>query len=231
MISPNHYTPVGLLFSGGLESCLLLGHLLEQGHWVQPLYLRTQLAAEREELLAVVRLLRAMRAKTLDKLVTLDVPVSDLYAEQQLQLATAPREFPSQEQGSVRNLPEGETLMQVKAILWCQLRGMTALAMGSRGCWPSGVRDDSLDGLMLSPSRETVKKVRLFNPLSHLDRRQMMQLGWDYPLELTFSCVAPVHGLHCGDCVKCTQRRTALQHVGREDTTRYARTMWSQPHL
>ena len=34
-----------------------------------------------------------------------------------------------------------------------------------------------------------------------------MALGRGLPLELTFSCIAPVAGQHCGRCNKCAERR------------------------
>jgi 7-cyano-7-deazaguanine synthase len=50
-----------------------------------------------------------------------------------------------------------------------------------------------------------------------------MELGRDCPLELTFSCIAPVDDLHCGVCNKCAERQTAFRLVNRRDLTRYAK--------
>ena len=74
----NHSHAVGALFSGRIDSAMLLVHLLEQGFFVQPIYLRTGLPAEREELLAAVRFLRAVRCQSLGKLVSLALPMDDL---------------------------------------------------------------------------------------------------------------------------------------------------------
>lgn len=54
---------VGLLVSGGLDSCILLAHLLESGRRVQPFYVQSGLHWQRDELWA----LRAF-------LITLDSP-------------------------------------------------------------------------------------------------------------------------------------------------------------
>jgi 7-cyano-7-deazaguanine synthase len=48
-----------------------------------------------------------------------------------------------------------------------------------------------------------------------------MQLGRDMPLELTFSCIDPVDGLHCGRCNKCAERQKAFRSIDLEDPTRY----------
>ncbi len=42
------------------------------------------------------------------------------------------------------------------------------------------------------------------------------------PLGLTFSCLAPQRGLHCGACNKCSERRRAFVEVGLHDPTEYA---------
>jgi 7-cyano-7-deazaguanine synthase len=49
-----------------------------------------------------------------------------------------------------------------------------------------------------------------------------MALGRDMPLELTFSCLAPVAGLHCGRCNKCAERQAAFRDAGIDDRTEYA---------
>ena len=48
-----------------------------------------------------------------------------------------------------------------------------------------------------------------------------MRLGRDYPLGLTFSCIAPERGLHCGGCNKCAERQEAFRDAGMADPTRY----------
>jgi len=39
---------------------------------------------------------------------------------------------------------------------------------------------------------------------------------------LTFSCIAPVDGLHCGRCNKCAERAAAFRLTGTDDPTPYA---------
>jgi 7-cyano-7-deazaguanine synthase len=54
-----------------------------------------------------------------------------------------------------------------------------------------------------------------------LSKRCVMQLGRDVPLELTFSCLAPVAGRHCGRCNKCAERAAAFVHLESGDPTPY----------
>jgi 7-cyano-7-deazaguanine synthase len=55
-----------------------------------------------------------------------------------------------------------------------------------------------------------------------MTKQEVLKLGSRYPLDLTFSCIGPVAGRHCGDCNKCQERRRAFESVGLEDPTRYA---------
>ena len=53
MTSPSTHSTIGVLVSGGLDSCILLAHLLRQGHGVRPFYVRGGLFWERVELTAL----------------------------------------------------------------------------------------------------------------------------------------------------------------------------------
>src|SRR5207237_9903069 len=70
---------IGVLASGGLDSSILIGHLLRQRRRVQPFYIRTGLLWQAEELPALERFLAAVAANDLAQLVVLDLPLADLY--------------------------------------------------------------------------------------------------------------------------------------------------------
>ncbi len=70
-------------------------------------------------------------------------------------------------------------------------------------------------------AEETSGRITISRPFEHLTKNEVMQLGRHLPLELTFSCLAPVDGLHCGACNKCAERRRAFQSVGIDDGTTY----------
>ena len=70
---------IGVLASGGLDSSILIGHLLAQGRPVQPFYIRTGLRWQSAELPALTRFLTAIATNDLQKLVVLDLPLADLY--------------------------------------------------------------------------------------------------------------------------------------------------------
>ena len=53
---------IGLLFSGGLDSAILLGHLLQGGSRVRPFYIDSNLVWQTAELKSTRRFLSAMWA-------------------------------------------------------------------------------------------------------------------------------------------------------------------------
>ena len=58
-----------------------------------------------------------------------------------------------------------------------------------------------------------------------MNKQQVMAAARGVPLELTFSCISPVRGLHCGRCNKCAERRAAFRDAGLTDRTAYVDVM------
>ena len=127
MISKSSKAPIGLLLSGGLDSCILLGHLLQEKRPVQPFYIRSQLAWQPEELLAVERFLGAVDSPLLKGLVVLDLPLQDLYADH---WSVTGQEVPSADSpDDAVYLPGRNALLAIKAALWCRLHDIGELAL------------------------------------------------------------------------------------------------------
>jgi 7-cyano-7-deazaguanine synthase len=61
----------------------------------------------------------------------------------------------------------------------------------------------------------------ILTPFLNLTKIEVIRAGRDLPLELTFSCLNPVTGIHCGVCNKCAERRLAFSRAGIPDKTRY----------
>jgi 7-cyano-7-deazaguanine synthase len=211
---------VGMLLSGGLDSAILLGYLLGQGHGVQPFYVRSHLAWEAEEFRAVERLLAAMAAPRLAELVVLEMPVADLYEGH---WSVTGRDVPdARSPDSAVYLPGRNLLLLVKPAVWCRLHGIEWLALAVLGTNPFGdARPEFFADLESVVARATGGRVGLLRPFAQLDTRQVMDLGRRLPLGLTFCCLAPVDGLHCGRCNKCAERRQAFRSAGLADDTQY----------
>jgi len=211
----------GVLLSGGLDSSILLGTLLNEGCRVRPFHVRTQLDWEPEELRAVRRWLEALSSPRLDELVLLDLPLADLYEDH---WSVTGRNTPD---GATPDdavyLPGRNSLLLIKAALWCQLHGIEQLALGVLESNPfADATAAFFDHFESALNCGSVRPLRIVRPFARLSKRQVMERGRHLPLELTFSCIAPVGGLHCGRCNKCAERNAAFRLIDAEDPTEYA---------
>ena len=219
---------VGLLLSGGLDSSILLGHLLHQGRRVRPFYIQSQLIWQRAELRAVRRFVGALRDPRLDDLVVLELPLADLYHGHWAVTGDHPPAADSPDEAMY--LPGRNVLLSVKAALWCQMHGIRELALAVLGSSPfSDAKAGFFQQFQAVLNVAGPADVRLLSPLADLDKRAVMQLGRDLPLGLTFSCIAPRNSRHCGMCNKCAERQKAFRLIGIEDPTRYAAAALEKP--
>ena len=102
------------------------------------------------------------------------------------------------------------------------MHGVSKLALATLAANPfDDAKPDFFERFEAMVERATGCDVRIVRPFEMLSKRCVMQLGRDVPLELTFSCLAPVGGLHCGRCNKCAERAAAFQFLSGGDPTRY----------
>ena len=212
---------IGVLASGGLDSSILIGHLLSEGRRVQPFYIRTGLVWQAEELPALERFLAAVATNDMARLVVLDLPLADLYDGH---WSLTGRNIPAADSpDEAVFLPGRNALLIVKAAVWCQLHGVGELAMAPLGTSPF---DDASSAFFrdfqAAINRGGQQQVRLSRPFGEMNKRQVMALGRNLPLKLTFSCISPVSGQHCGRCNKCAERQVAFREAGTNDQTNYA---------
>ncbi len=212
---------VAVLVSGGLDSAVLCVHLARQGVQVAPLFIRSGLRWEDVELACLKRFLAAVDSPAIENAVVLDEPIADVYGEH---WSTTGSNIPgaTSEDGAVY-LPGRNLLLVVKAAVWCQLRGRGALALGSLGTNPfpdSTPRFfEALEAILATALGSSPELIR---PFSALHKEDVIALGRDLPLHLTFSCIDPQGGRHCGRCNKCAERSHGFAVAGVLDRTDYA---------
>lgn len=223
MISDVPGAPIGLLLSGGLDSGILLGELLRQGFRVHPLYVRSDLIWQGEELAAARRYLAAMTRAELGELVVLDLPLVDLYEDHWSVTGRDPP--PAESPDEAVYMPGRSALLLIKSAFWCQLHNIDRLALGVLDSNPfADAEADFFDPFESALNHAVGGKLQMVRPFARLSKREVMLLGRELPLELTFSCIAPRDGLHCGDCNKCAERKAAFRMIDSDDPTRYAGT-------
>jgi 7-cyano-7-deazaguanine synthase len=221
VIGKSGTTQVAVLFSGGLDSAILLGQMLAAGRRVWPLFVDCQWHWQPAELRAARGYLHAMRQSGLEELVELQMPLADLYHDHwSITGRLVPRAGDPDENVY---LPGHNPLLLVKAQVWCRLHGVEQLALGSLASNPfADSTEDFFQQFEAAMDRAISGHVELVRPLGHLTKRQVMQLGQDLPLERTFSCLSPVDGRHCGQCNKCAERQQAFRLADLPDPTTYA---------
>jgi 7-cyano-7-deazaguanine synthase len=220
-MSPPSQSTIGVLASGGLDSAILVSHLVDEGERVQPFYVESGLHWQPAELAGLRAYLAATASPRLAPLVVLQLPLADLYTNHWS--LTGEKTPDASTADEAVYLPGRNLLLAIKPALWCQMQGIDRLALGVLGSNPF---DDASDAFFTSLENVLARlgqpPLKIVKPFGQMHKREVMQLGSRYPLELTFSCIAPVDGLHCGRCNKCAERQVAFQSSGTEDQTKYA---------
>ena len=202
-----------ILLSGGLDSSILLAYLLEQGADVQPVYVQSQLVWQSAELAAVQQFLAAVRGPRLRSLVTLELPLADLYQGHWSLTGQDPP--PADTPDEAVFLPGRNALLIMKPAVWCQLRDIPQLALATLGTNPFADTSPAFfAGLETALNAGAARPLTILRPLSQMTKRQVMRLITGCPLELTFSCIAPQNGLHCGRCNKCAVAPNCIPRCG-----------------
>jgi 7-cyano-7-deazaguanine synthase len=213
---------LAVLISGGLDSAILLGETLHQGHAVYPLYVRHGLHWENVELRYLRRFLKAIHTPALQPLHVLKLPVDDLYGAHWSMTGHAVPDADAPDAAVF--LPGRNVLLLAKAMLWCHLHGVPAVALGSLQTNPfPDATPEFFTAYGKLVNQAVGSHVRVERPFADLTKTEVMRRGRGLPLQLTFSCIRPAAGKHCGACNKCAERRKAFAAAGMADPAEYDR--------
>jgi 7-cyano-7-deazaguanine synthase len=209
-----------VLISGGIDSAILCIELRRDFSRVIPLYIRSGLRWEEAELSSLNRFLGAAQVTGIEALVVLDEPIADVYGSH---WSTNGSNIPGRDSADLAvYLPGRNLLLTVKAAIWCRLREIDTLALGSLGSNPfpdsTPAFFQSLETLV---NQSMDGKLRFIRPFARLHKTDVLERGKLLPLHLTFSCINPVDGRHCGICNKCAERRKGFRDAGLPDLTSY----------
>lgn len=215
---------VCVLTSGGLDSGVLIAALAREYAAVQPVYVRCGLFWEHAERYWLQRFLRRLRHthQNVQALKTLSMDLREIYGDH---WSLTGQNVPDYDSDDFEvYLPGRNIILLAKTAVFCVLRGIPTIATAplSANPFPDGtpqffqhLQDVLSEGMAASLSVRT--------PFRHLSKPEVIRMGRDLPLELTFSCICPQERLHCGACGKCAERIKAFHEAGIADRTSYKR--------
>jgi len=212
---------VAVLASGGIDSAVLTAQLSKQYAAVFPIFVRSGLRWEEDELLHLRKYLGAVAGPTFRPLRVFELPVQDIYGDH---WGLTGRCVPDADTADEAVYLPGRNLLLIsKVAVWCALNSVGTLALGSLGGNPFSDSTPEFDrSFEVLVQRGLGTSVLITRPFASLSKVDVLRRGQMLPLELTFSCINPVSGGHCGRCNKCAERRRGFQHAGIRDMTAYA---------
>lgn len=210
-----------VLVSGGLDSDVLVAECGKRYGCVHPLYIRQGLAWEAVEIYWLRRFLKTLGHRRIRPLRILSFPLRDLY-KSHWSLGHQPvpgHQAPDQ----AVYLPGRNLILLAKAAVFCALQKIPQIALGLLKGNPFPDATSAFFTHYQAALRGGLQiPFSIQRPYRKLSKVDVLQRGRLWPLELSFSCLAPKGRWHCGHCNKCAERRNAFRLAGIEDKTRYA---------
>jgi len=222
-LTPAGSDPIGVaaLVSGGLDSAVLVASLAAAGRRVVPIFIRQGLRWEAAEHYWLRRWLPRCPG-AVAPLVTLDVPVGDLYDARHWSVAG--RRVPqARDPDEAVELPGRNLLLVAKAAVYGARHRISQITLGTlKGNPFADATPTFRRALSAALTAGLGRRVAVTAPLAALTKAQVIRRGRALPLGWTFSCIQPRGRQHCGRCQKCGERRRGFQAAGVPDPTRYA---------
>jgi 7-cyano-7-deazaguanine synthase len=214
----------GVLFSGGLDSAVLLASELRAGD-VQPIHVRAGLAWERAEAAAIARLLSAAPfAGRARPVITLTVDMRDVYPPTHWAVTGSPPAYDTPDEDVYL---EGRNIVLVsKAAVLCARLQIERLALGPLAGNPfPDATPVFFETMARAMSLGLDRPFALAAPFATMHKADVVMLGRQLgvPLALTLSCMNPQGDQHCGQCSKCRERIEAFRDAQIADETVYRR--------
>lgn len=214
--------PLAVLVSGGLDSAVLVAESAERHPAVWPLYVRFGLFWEPVELDHLRRFLAALPLSRLKTLTVLDMPATDLYGEHWSLTGIGVPAAGTPDAAVF--LPGRNVLLLGKAMLWCHLHDVPALALAPLEANPfPDATPAFFEDYQAIVNRAVGGSVRVLQPYLRLHKEEVVRRGRHLPLQWTFSCMRPIGGRHCGQCNKCAERKDSFARANCPDPTVYHR--------
>lgn len=211
-------SPLAVLVSGGLDSCVLLGEAVRAYPAVHPVFVRVGSVWEEAEFAVLNRFLKAIAGPVLKPLVVLEQPVADLYGRHWSLTGEGVPPLGAPDADSF--LPGRNVLLLAKPLLWCGMHGVPELATAPLASNPfPDATPDFYATFAATVGTAIGRPVRVLTPYADLGlhKEDVVRRGAGLPVEHTLSCARPVNGRHCRRCSKCGERADGFAAAGVTD--------------
>jgi 7-cyano-7-deazaguanine synthase len=199
----------------------MLAALAKRYRKVYPVFIRSSLAWEAAELQHLKKFLRSAVIPHVQSLTVLDLPARDLYG---IHWSTTGRKVPNAHTpDEAVYLPGRNLLLLSKAAVFSALHKIDTIAMGSLDHNPFPDATPKFFREFAAVAGEALGfRMKVIAPFRLLPKEKVVRRGKSLPLHLSFSCIAPRRGMHCGRCNKCAERQQAFRAANVIDRTKYA---------
>lgn len=208
-----------VLFSGGLDSAVLLARELEgyeSQRGTQPIHIRAGLAWEDAEARTIDRLLlKPPFAGRVAPVITLWFDMRDVYPPTHWAVTGKPPAYNTPDEDVYL---EGRNIVLIsKAAVLCGRLNIQRLALGllDGNPFPDST-PEFFDVMSRAMSLGLGSPLDVVAPLAAMRKEDVIRLGRQLgvPVELTLSCMNPqAEDEHCGECSKCREREQAFSNL------------------
>jgi 7-cyano-7-deazaguanine synthase len=228
------YKRAAVLFSGGLDSAVLVADALARGDAaedVQAIYISVGFAWEAEERAMAARLFASPAFARLPPPVELRFDMRDVFAPDHWAVRGRAPAFDTPDEDVY--IHGRNVILLSKAAVYVSSR-RTATRPGARlllGTLAGNPFADATPEFFAAQARALslglAMPIAIEAPYAGRRKADVLRRGLELgvPLELTLSCMQPSDGTHCGRCSKCRERRDAFREAGVPDPSQYRHSM------
>jgi 7-cyano-7-deazaguanine synthase len=216
---------IAVLFSAGLDSAVLLAYVSQQSPraTIQPIYVSTGLAWEREEQQMAERYLNALAATApIAPLASLTVDMRDVYPPTHWAVRGQPPGYDTPDEDVYL---EGRNIVLLsKASVFMARHAISRVMIGPLAGNPfPDATPQFFDAMARALALGLGAPISIEAPFAEMKKADVIRLGRSLgvPFELTLSCMQPKNGRHCGRCSKCRERIEAFREAGENDAADY----------